>query len=157
MRYASLRLSRLNASRHTIALGIAIGVFTAFQPILGFQVLFAGAAACLLRASVGAAVAGTFVGSPLTWPLMWLASYHLGATLTGGSHAVTIRELWLTLAGVGAIAAPEAAGSAGRMVWQVFCPLAIGAIPLGLLAGAAIYAMVMSTVPFSRWGVRDQG
>lgn len=148
VRYASLRLGRLDASRHAIALGIAIGVFMAFQPILGFQMLLAGAAACLLRASVGAALAGTFVGGPLTWPFMWLASHHLGALLTGGSHAVTVRELWRALAGIGAIAAPELV--ADRLVWQVIYPLAIGAIPLGLLAGAAIYAMVMRTVPFSR-------
>lgn len=151
IRYANLRLGRLNASRHAISLGLAIGVFAAFQPILGFQMLFAGAVACLLRASVGAALAGTFVGGPLTWPIMWLASYHLGAALTGGSHTVSLHELWLALSGVGAIAAPEFAGSAaGSLVWHVLCPLAIGAVPLGLLAGAAIYAMVMRTVPLSR-------
>lgn len=149
--YARLRLGRLNASRHAIALGLAIGVFTAFQPILGFQMLFAGAAALLLRASIGAALAGTFVGGPLTWPFMWVASYHLGALLTGNSHAVTARELWLTLSGIGAVAAPELMGSAaGRLAWSVIYPLAIGAVPLGLMAGAAIYAIVLRAMPASQ-------
>jgi uncharacterized protein (DUF2062 family) len=146
MRYASLRLGRLNASRHAIALGAAIGVFAAFQPILGLQMLAAGALAYLFRASIGAALAGTFVGGPLTWPPIWLASYHLGAALTGGSHAITARELWLPLAGAGAFAAPELAGpAAGQLVWGILYPLAIGAIPLGLLAAAMIYAMLMHT------------
>lgn len=148
LRYANLRLGRLNASRHAIALGIAVGVFAAFQPILGFQMLFAAAAAWLLRASVGAALAGTFVGSPLTWPFMWLASYQIGALLTGSPHNITFRELWRALAGIGAVAAPDMVGSAaGRLAWQVLYPLAIGAVPLGLLAGAVIYAMVVRTVP----------
>jgi len=42
LRYANHRLSRLGASRHAIALGLAIGVFASFQPILGFQMLLAG-------------------------------------------------------------------------------------------------------------------
>lgn len=112
--------------------------------------LFAGAMACLLRASIGAALAGTFVGGPVTWPFMWLASYHLGAVLSGASYDVTLRELWLALAGIGAIAAPDVAGTGGHLVWHVLFPVALGAVPLGLLAAAAIYAMVMRTVPLSR-------
>jgi uncharacterized protein (DUF2062 family) len=110
--------------------------------------LFAGAAAWLLRASIGAALAGTFVGGPVTWPFMWLASYHIGATLTGGAQTVTMRELWVGLAGIGAIAAPDMiASGAGRLVWQIIYPLALGTIPLGLLAGFTIYAMVMRMMP----------
>jgi uncharacterized protein (DUF2062 family) len=144
LRYANLRLGRLKASRHAIALGLGIGVFAAFQPILGFQMLFAGCVAWLLRASVGAALVGTFVGGPVTWPVMWLASYHLGAALVGETHAVTLNQLWAALAGVRAFAAPEAAGAAAEhLMLHVLYPLAIGAIPLGLMAGAAFYAMVM--------------
>ena len=151
LRYAQLRLERVNASRHAIALGIAIGVFAAFQPILGFQMLFAGLAACFLRANVGAALAGTFVGGPLTWPFIWLASYHLGALLTGSPQAITFHELWSTLSNIGAIAAPDSVSAVtAPLVWRIIYPLAIGAVLLGLLAGAAIYAMVMRTVPLYR-------
>ncbi len=144
VRYANLRLGRLRAPRHAIALGLAVGVFAAFQPILGFQMLFAGCAAWFLRASVGAALVGTFVGGPMTWPVMWLASYHLGAALTGETHAVTLNQLWGALAGVRAFAAPDAAGAAAEhLVRHVLYPLAVGAVPLGLLAAAAFYAMVM--------------
>jgi uncharacterized protein (DUF2062 family) len=151
LRYANLRLGRLPASRHAIALGLAVGVFAAFQPVLGFQMLLAGALAWLLGASVGAAILGTFVGSPVTWPLMWLASYHLGAALTGETHAVTLDELWSALSSVRAFAAPEAAGAAaGQLVRQIFYPLMVGAIPLGLMAGAAFYVIVMRAAPLGR-------
>jgi hypothetical protein len=61
-----------------------------------------------------------------------------------------MRELWLGLASIGAIAAPDMiASGARRLVWQVIYPLALGAVPLGLLAGLAIYAMVMRMIPLS--------
>lgn len=151
LRYANLRLGRLGASRHTIALGLAIGVFASFQPILGFQMLFAAGLAWMLRASLGAALIGTFAGGPLTWPFMWLASYHLGAALTGGPHAVTVNELWAALTGVRAFAAHEVVGAAAeQLVWHVLMPVAVGAVPLGLMAGAAFYAMVMRAATPSR-------
>ena len=145
-RYAVLRFERLNAPPHALALGLAIGVFAAFQPILGVQMLFAGAAAWLLGASVAAALTGTFVGMPLTWPLMWLASYHLGAVILGEDRSVTVSELWNAVMGPGAAAAPgvvDGVGGGGLLVWQLLWPLAVGAVPLGLLAGAAFYAMVI--------------
>jgi uncharacterized protein (DUF2062 family) len=151
LRYAQLRLGRLKASPHAIALGLAIGIFAAFQPILGFQMLFAGSAAWLLRASVGAALLGTFVGGPLTWPIMWLASYHLGALIVGAGHQVTLAELWSVLIGLSAIAGPEDTGAAGEaLVRQVLYPLAVGAVPVGMLAGGAFYVMVSRAVRLGR-------
>mgnify|MGYP000022789948 CR=1 FL=1 len=154
VRYAKLRLGRMHASPHAIGLGLAIGVFAAFQPILGFQMLMAASAAWLLRASIGAALLGTFVGSPLTWPVMWLASYHLGAMIVGAGHQVTLEELWTALVGLSAIARPEDLGHAGEageaLVRQVLYPLAVGAVPVGLMAGAAFYVMVSRAVRLGR-------
>lgn len=145
VRYLMLRLERLDATPHAIGLGLAVGVFTSFQPILGFQMLFAGAVAWLLRASVGAALIGTFAGGPVTWPIMWLASYQLGAALLGDRRGVGADELWRALSGVAAAALEvgEGAGAeAGAVAWQVLVPLAVGAVPLGLVAGAGFYVMI---------------
>lgn len=154
LNYARLRLGRLPASPHAIGLGLAIGVFAAFQPILGFQMLFAGAAAWLLGASVGAALIGTFAGGPITWPVMWLASYHLGALLVGGGHQVSLDEIWTALMGVAAMASPDAADSTGAashaLVRRVLYPLAVGAVPVGLLAAAPFYVIVTRAVQRAR-------
>lgn len=146
IRYAVLRFGRLEGAPHALALGLAIGVFASFQPILGAQMLFAGAAACLLGGSVSAALLGTFVGTPVTWPVMWLASYQLGAYIIGEDRSVTVGELWGALVGLGAAASQggiDAIGTSGNVVWQLIWPLAVGAVPLGLLAATAIYVMVM--------------
>lgn len=150
IRYVQLRLGRLKASPHAIALGLAIGVFASFQPILGFQMLLAGSAAWMLRASVGAALLGTFAGSPLTWPFMWLASYHIGALLVGGDHHVTLDELWSALIGLSASASPDVGEAGEALVRQILYPLAIGAVPAGMLAGAAFYVMVSRAVRLGR-------
>lgn len=152
-RYAVLRFERLDAPPHALALGLAIGVFASFQPILGVQMLFAGAVAWMLGGSMAAAFLGTFVGTPVTWPFMWLASYHLGAFIIGEDRSVTVGELWDALAGLGAAASPgalDAGYGGGNVVWQVLVPLAVGAVPLGLLAGAAFYAMVMRAAALKR-------
>lgn len=146
LRYAVLRFWRLDGSPHALALGLAVGVFAAFQPILGFQMLFAGMVAWSLGASIAAALIGTFVGTPVTWPLMWVASYHVGAFITGEERAVTVGELWNAIAGLGASASPGlpvAGDLAGDLVWQLLLPVAVGAVPLGLMAGAAFYVMVL--------------
>lgn len=143
MRYAVLRFKRLDASPHALGLGLAIGVFAAFQPILGFQMMFAGALAWMLNASIPAALFGTFVGTPVTWPVMWMASYHLGALLIGESHAVTLGDLAAALFGVGATAAAAVTPDAGLVIWKIIVPLAVGAVPLGLLTGAAFYGLVI--------------
>lgn len=149
-----LQLTRLEASPVAVALGLAVGVFMAFQPIIGFQMLLAGAVALAFRASVGAAMLGTFIGTPATWPFMWVASYWLGATVIGERHPVTTGELWNAFIGLGAMASPggvtAASESAGTIVRQVLYPLAVGAVPLGLLAGAAIYVMVLRAYSLAR-------
>ena len=64
---------RLKASPHQIALGGAAGVFAAFTPFLGAQMALAAVLAAVCRASVPAALLGTFVGNPLSWPAIWAA------------------------------------------------------------------------------------
>jgi uncharacterized protein len=144
LRYMMLRLERLNATPHAVGLGLGIGVFASFQPILGFQMLFAGIVAWFLRGTIAAALMGTLIGTPVTWPLMWLASYEVGSFLTGESLDVSVGMLWNVITGPGATASPGAGAALGASVlfWKILKPLAIGAVPVGLLFGFIFYAMV---------------
>ncbi|MFV0296190.1 MAG: DUF2062 domain-containing protein, partial [Hyphomicrobiaceae bacterium] len=144
-RYARLRLSRLPATPHSIALGLSIGVFVSFQPILGIQMLIACAIALVLGASCAASVAGTFAGSPLTWPFMWVASYELGAFVLGVDRNVSFDDLWNAFVGPGAAASTLSGGMTTTSVvfTRILQPLALGAIPLGLLAGGLTYLLTV--------------
>jgi hypothetical protein len=151
-RYMLLRLTRLDATTHAVALGVSCGVFASFLPVLGGQMLFAGTAAWLLRASVAAAMVGTFVGGPITYPLMWIASYELGRHILGEGRKVSMAELWeaITTMSTPARAGGGEAGSAGDLVLQVMKPMAVGAVPLGLVCAAIFYVMVMRAVRLGR-------
>lgn len=148
VRRAWAALLRLDTTPHALGLGLATGVFVAFLPVLGIQMLVAVAIAWLGRANVGAAVLGTWAGNPLTWPAMWIGSYLLGIMLLGEASAMTIDELQHTLVRLsetpnshfGSVWAPLSALEAvGKLLWPILKPLLVGSLVLGLISGAALY------------------
>lgn len=71
-------------NRRTVALGVAVGLFFGLLiPVA--QILFAGAAALLVRANLPVAVACTLVTNPLTFAPIYLLAYQVGAALLGHS------------------------------------------------------------------------
>ncbi len=64
-------------NRHSISVGVAIGLFVAFLPVPG-QFLIAPALAILMRANVPIAVALIFITNPLTVAPVFLLAYKLG-------------------------------------------------------------------------------
>lgn len=147
VRYTGYRLARISSSPHMIALGFAVGAFSAFTPLIGLHFVVAAIIALVLRASIVASALGTIIGNPLTLPLIWLASYDLGALLLGGklrshvdvvlphhTHGMLFRD-------------PLAFFS---LVWKavepVFVPLVLGGAILGAVTAAVGYWLVRSTV-----------
>jgi uncharacterized protein (DUF2062 family) len=63
-RYVVYRLRRLSGTPHAVALGFAIGVFTAVTPFLGTHIVMAVLLAWVIGGSMVAALLGTFVGNP---------------------------------------------------------------------------------------------
>ncbi|MDP9136680.1 MAG: DUF2062 domain-containing protein [Pseudomonadota bacterium] len=75
------RLRRIRATPHSIALGLAIGVFMSFSPLIGFHILLAAIVCAILGANILAAAAGTMLCNPLTCPLMMIGNYQIGELL----------------------------------------------------------------------------
>ena len=147
--YAWLRLARTQSSPHAIAIGVAAGIFASFVPLLGAQITLAAGLAYVMRGNMLGAVAGTFVGTPVTYPLMWLGSYRLGAWLLG--HDV-IRltpgadRLWSLLKAGGPTMVGQAADQAADLLAPIFKPLLIGGCILGLAAGLAAYYSLVAVI-----------
>ena len=81
LQYFWKRILRLRATPHAIAAGVAAGAFAAFLPFLGLHVLIAAGLAWVLRGNMIAAALGTAaVGNPLSYPLIWAATYAGGAS-----------------------------------------------------------------------------
>ena len=72
------RLRRIRATPHSIALGLAIGVFMSFSPLIGFHIILAAILCAILGANILAAAAGTMFCNPLTCPLMMIGNYQIG-------------------------------------------------------------------------------
>jgi uncharacterized protein (DUF2062 family) len=130
MQYFWKRIVRLRATPHAIAAGVASGAFAAFLPFLGLHILIAAALAWVIRGNILAAALGTTaVGNPLSFPLIWAATYAGGRLLlhTGPASA-----------------APLHLGQLRHMhfaaLWHPLLePMTIGGIPLGIVAGAILY------------------
>lgn len=150
-RYVIHRLRRLPDPAHRISRGIAAGVFVCFTPFFGLHFLTAAILAVILRGNILAALLATFVGNPLTFPVIAEISTSLGSRMLGlpmdmhlpqimqaFSHA--LGDLWHNIR---AIVTDDVANWDGiRRFWRrVMFPYLIGGIGPGTLAGVAAYVL----------------
>jgi len=153
MDYIRKRLHRLPDSPHRIALGFACGAFVSFTPFFTLHFVLAALLAWGLRANVLAALFGTAVGNPVTFPFISVAALWLGRWMLGrhghGSDfdAVThafaeaINGIWPTIKswfGYG----PSRLDGLMAFFDDVFLPYLIGGILPGLFVGAICYWLI---------------
>ena len=77
------KLSSLNASTDSIALGFACGAAISMTPFIGFHSILAVLTALMIRANIIAALIGTIVGNPWTFAFIWPATYETGRLILG--------------------------------------------------------------------------
>jgi uncharacterized protein len=148
-RYMTLRLWRLEASPHSIALGCAAGVFAIFTPFLGFQMTLAALLAILFRGSVFASAVGTFAGNPLTYPLIWVSTFTLGNVFLDSSANAEISNLSSKAEALSKSlrdASPDGVATAVHGLWPIIKPMAIGSLPLGGVTALLVYFIVRRLV-----------
>jgi uncharacterized protein (DUF2062 family) len=134
-RYVVYRLRRLSDTPHAVALGFALGVFTAATPFLGTHLVMAVLLAWVIGGSVVAALLGTFVGNPITYPLLWYSTYEVGNLMLGGAPAKQPIDL------SGGIFQ-----SSLDQLWPILKPMSLGSIPVGLLLAGLSYLLVRPMV-----------
>ncbi|MEM7669214.1 MAG: DUF2062 domain-containing protein [Pseudomonadota bacterium] len=155
--YIGKRMRRLPDSPDRIALGFACGAFASFSPFFGFHFFVAAGIAWLVRGNVLAALFGTIVGNPITFPLisatsLWTGRWILGRTeemsdFAAVTHAFgeAFNSIWSTVRswfGYG-----ESMFD-GLIIFfgDVFLPYLIGGIPSGLLCGFIFYWILAPVV-----------
>jgi uncharacterized protein len=152
VRYVLLRLKRLPSSPHRIAVGAAAGVFAIFTPFLGLQLLMAGIISVVLRGSVLASLLSSFAGNPLTYPVIWFATFNLGNALLGAQtslHIVDLQSKAVALRDSALAGSPDGVAAALESLWPLFKPMVIGALPLGGFAALATYMGVRTMIAAS--------
>jgi uncharacterized protein (DUF2062 family) len=130
-RYLIKRVLRLSASPHVVALGFAVGVFASFTPFIGLHLVIAACLAFLLGGNMLASAIATIIGNPITLPFIWGITFKVGSVFT--SHEPLNAPETLD---------PELSLSGFAKLWPTLKPMMIGAIPIGLAAGALSYFIV---------------
>jgi len=134
-RYVVYRLRRLSDSPHAVAIGFAAGVFSAVTPFLGTHMIMAALIAWAIGGSIVAALLGTFVGNPLTYPVFWYSTYEMGNLMLGGTAAKHRIDL-----------SDGIFQSSLEQLWPILKPMSLGSIPVGLGLAALSYVLVKPMV-----------
>lgn len=149
-RYRCIRLARMDASPHRIAAGFASGAAVSVTPLLGFHALLACLLAFLTRGSILAALLGTVVGNPLTFPLFFAGTYWLGVRLGALATADSLDDMERLVEELNETAEAEAAAdavidAAGRLIdggWSIASVELLWPTVSAMLIGSALLVPV---------------
>jgi uncharacterized protein (DUF2062 family) len=137
---------------HRLALGVALGIFFAFIPFFGIQMVFVVLFAWLLNAN-------KLVGAPLVWLTnpativpIYYACYRVGIRILGQPGIGS--EQWAELA-----EPPAAWGAAVTFYWaqlyDVALPMFLGSVVVGFAAACPAYLITYHAIciyRIRRWG-----
>jgi uncharacterized protein (DUF2062 family) len=154
--YVMHRLRRLPDPPHRIARGVAAGVFVCFTPFFGFHFVLAAALAVVMQGNILAALLATFVGNPITFPIIATLALELGQWMLGTPNMVPIHEVFAGFARASAelwhnfvaIFTPELAhwDRLGAFFWRVMWPYTVGGIVPGVFAAVGAYMLTLPAV-----------
>ncbi|MDO5529026.1 MAG: DUF2062 domain-containing protein [Paracoccus sp. (in: a-proteobacteria)] len=154
--YVWHRLRRLPDQPHRIGRGVAAGVLISFTPLFGLHFLGAAAIAWLIGGNIIAALLGTFVGNPLTFPFIAVLSVQLGRKMLGlEGHMNAQRVLTEISAAVGEFynnaLSPFSSRSAhwnhlGEFFHEIFLPYLVGGIIPGIIAAVVAHYLTVPVV-----------
>lgn len=147
-RYVWHRLRRLPDPAHKISRGIACGVFVCFTPFFGLHFLLAAVLAWIVNGNLMAALLSTFVGNPLTFPLIAAVSMEVGTWLLGhppvplpfvvSAFSDAAVELWFNV--IAAFTSDTAHWDGlSRFFEHVFMPYLVGGLLPGFVVALAFY------------------
>lgn len=150
VRYVAHRLQRLPDPAHKISRGIAVGVLVSFTPLFGMHFILATLLAVAIRGNILAALLGTFIGNPLTFPLIAAVSMELGSWMLGhgnvplplvlSAFSDASIDLWRNFI---ALFTNEPVHWSGLDVFwdRVFLPYLVGGLVPGFAAAIASYVL----------------
>ena len=151
------RIKRLPDSPKNISFGVAIGVFVSFSPFFGVHVLLAFLIARSLRVNILAAVLGTFMGNPITFPIIAALNFGIGDLFINVStEEVSSKSFLQQLVDV----SYAFSGNVGMMMrgkstdfstvleffYGIFLPYLVGGLILGVAVGVVSYFIMLPMI-----------
>ena len=130
--YYKLRLARLPDSNYAISSGFACGAMVSFTPLLGFHFVLAVVFAYLIRGNFIAALIGTVVGNPLTFPFIWGLIYKIGTYFTNIKLEKITHEINFDMI--------------VNQTYEIFFPMLVGGVIIAPLVWIVTYYTIYSFI-----------
>ncbi len=134
LRYNYLKIMRLKASTHAVALGLAVGVFVGFLPVIPFQTVIALTLAFLVRGSKIPAALGTWVSNPVNMIPFYAMLFYVGRFLLPGVETPELNFHHLELE------------SMIHQGWGLVVVMFVGGLVLGIPAAFVTYVVTFRAV-----------
>lgn len=154
--YIIHRLRRLPDEPHRIARGVAAGIFVSFTPFFGLHLLLGAGLAWLMRGNIVAALLGTLVGNPVTFPFIMALSVELGSTILHQPNTMDLPRVVSNFAraSIEAWVNIRALFSGQETHWEnlhwflhvIFWPYVIGGIIPGIVSALVGYYLSLPVV-----------
>jgi len=122
----------LPASNYAISSGFACGSMVSFTPLLGLHFILALIFAYLIRGNLIAALIGTVVGNPLTFPFIWGLIYKVGTFVTTIKHVTHSNEINFEMI--------------VNQTYEIFFPMFVGGIIIAPLVWITTYFVIYSFI-----------
>jgi uncharacterized protein (DUF2062 family) len=138
---------KLRSTPRAIAGGLGLGMFIAFTPTVGIQIILAVFAATMLGLNRPAAIIPVWITNPLTVAPIYLFNYWIGIQIWGGPPVSevsgTFYDLGRTLTSFHLWEIKDQLLITMNMGWNILVPLLIGSIIVGIVTGVVTYVVTL--------------
>ena len=147
-KYISLSIKRMRASPNELALGLACGIAISFTPFIGLHALLSIFFAWVVRGSMAAALIGTLVGNPWTFPFIWMWLHQVGNWMgaTGASSSPDELDFGMIFSHMINGVLMGDTDYLIETIWPVWWPMMVGAIPSMLVVWFGSYLPLKSLI-----------
>ena len=141
------KLQELKGTPSTIDLGAAFGISVSFTPFIGFHSILAYFFTWLFGGNILAALAGTLVGNPWTFPFIWISVYYIGIFILDGKFSsVATTDFYQTFKDSTHALLSFDFSQFDTDVWPIFYPMLIGCIPFCIAVWIISYYTIKHTL-----------
>jgi uncharacterized protein (DUF2062 family) len=157
VRFVKFRVLHVDDSPHRIAMGVALGLFTAYLPPLMFHIILVLSLASILRANKFVALTFIWASNPFTFIPIYYPNYLLGRSILSwlrpeqrlaASEIAAMFENFTFGKIVTGISTPQFWSQLGSLTVQVGLEMTIGGIIIG---GAVAVASYFGTRTLVQW------
>ncbi len=143
---------KLRSSPRAIAGGLAVGMFVAFTPTVGIQIILAVIAATICNVNRPAAIVPVWITNPVTVAPVYTFNYWLGTFFYSGPPLAEVSKVFTdigrALATLDVWDLKEPVVAMLQMGKEILIPLTIGSIGVGIVLGILTYIFSLKLLSF---------